>query len=273
MTTYIAESLSSDSLSVLQISDLHILADPEGTLLGIKTAYYFEAILSLAFAEYECIDIILLTGDLAQDASAESYRYILRKIEKYGVPCICLPGNHDDVSVMQAALNSECINCNKQILMKDWQIISLNSQIIGSEKGYLEGTELDFLTHCLAQYPDKLTLIAVHHHCLPTDSHWMDTMMIDNSAEFLDIITRHPQVKLVLNGHIHQEQDKSIKHIRVLGAPSTCFQFEPESQGFGLDDKSPGYRWINLTSNGTIATTVHRLPEKLTELEKDTEGY
>ena len=82
MTTYIAESLSSDSLSVLQISDLHILADPEGTLLGIKTAYYFEAILSLAFAEYECIDIILLTGDLAQDASAESYRYILRKIEK-----------------------------------------------------------------------------------------------------------------------------------------------------------------------------------------------
>ncbi len=131
MTTYIAESLSSDSLSVLQISDLHILADPEGTLLGIKTAYYFEAILSLAFAEYECIDIILLTGDLAQDASAESYRYILRKIEKYGVPCICLPGNHDDVSVMQAALNSECINCNKQILMKDWQIISLNSQIIG----------------------------------------------------------------------------------------------------------------------------------------------
>ena len=273
MITHIAENLPSDSLSVLQLSDLHILADPEGSLLGIKTAYYFDAILALAFAEHEHIDIILLTGDLAQDAIAESYRYILRKIENYGVPCVCLPGNHDNVNVMQATLNAERVNCNKQILMKDWQILSLNSQIIGSEKGHLETAELDFLSYCLAHHRDKSTLIAVHHHCLPTDSHWMDTMMIDNSADFLDIITHHPQVKLVLNGHIHQEQDKSIKHVRILGTPSTCFQFKPESQRFGLDDKSPGYRWLCLTSQGTITTTVHRLPEKLTELEKDTEGY
>ncbi|MGZ8918448.1 MAG: hypothetical protein ACXW0T_09525 [Methylobacter sp.] len=39
-----------DFISILQITDMHILATPEDTLLGINTAYYFKEVLDLAFA-------------------------------------------------------------------------------------------------------------------------------------------------------------------------------------------------------------------------------
>jgi len=263
----------SDCLSILQLTDLHILAGQDATLLGINTAYYFDAVLASAFAERRAFDLILLTGDLAQDPAIESYRYILDKLKMYGVPCLCLPGNHDDDALMQQVFNTALINCRKHLVLNDWQIVSLNSQIPGSDGGRLAAGELAFLEDCLNAYSDKYALIAVHHHCLKTDSIWMDTMMIENSDEFLAVISKYPQAKLIINGHIHQEMDKTTGAVRVLGTPSTCFQFKPESRIFGLDNSSPGYRLIQLHADGRTATEIIRLPGQLTGLQTDTTGY
>lgn len=260
-------------LSILQLTDLHILADQQATLLGINTAHYFEAVLALAFAEQSDIDLVLLTGDLAQEPVAVSYRYILDKMRPCGLQCLCLPGNHDDYDLMRQILNVDNISCRKQQLFDDWQIICLNSQIPGSEGGALAAEELAFAEQWLQAYSDRHALIAVHHHCLPTDSDWMDTMQIANSAELWALVARYPQVRLILNGHIHQEMDKRFGGVRVLGTPSTCFQFTPNSVGFGLDDTPPAYRIIRLNQDGSLATQVSRLSGRLAELRTDIEGY
>ncbi len=263
----------SDCLSILQLTDLHILADQDATLLGINTTYYFDAVLAQAFAEHQTFDLILLTGDLAQDAVIDSYQYILKKMASLSIPCLCLPGNHDDVSLMQQVFDTDLISCRKQLVLNDWQIISLNSQIPGSEGGCLAAVELTHLESCLREFQDKHTLIAVHHHCVKSNSVWMDTMMIENSDEFLALIRKYPAVKLIVNGHIHQSMDKIIGSVRVLGTPSTCFQFKPESREFGIDNTSPGYRTIHLSADGRIETDVFRLSEPLAGLQMDTQGY
>lgn len=263
----------SDCLSILQLTDLHILAGQDATLLGIDTAYYFRAVLALAFARQQTFDLILLTGDLAQDPVIESYQYILKSLATYPVPCVCLPGNHDDYALMQRILNTERINCRKQVFLDHWQIICLNSQIPGEEGGRLSSEELFFLDDCLRRHPDKHALVTVHHHCLPTNSVWMDTMMIENSNEFLAIINQHPQAKAIVCGHIHQVMDNQTKNVRVWGTPSTCFQFKPESEKFGLDDASPAYRHLQLYGDGRIESEVISLDEPLTGLQTDTSGY
>ena len=278
-------------ISILQLSDLHILAAPEDKMLGINTEHYFHACLELAvrpgsrqavagnlprssFEKGEAGgDLILLTGDLAQDPCYASYRRILTSLEAYQIPCICLPGNHDDYELMQQVFNTDRINCRKQVLLDNWQLISLNSQIPGEPGGRLSDEELAFLENCLTVNPDRHALIAVHHHCLETKSPWMDTMIIENSRELLAIAGKYSQVKAITTGHIHQVMDIKTASFRVLGAPSTCFQFTPETSEFSVNDTAPGYRLIELYADGRIESEVIRLSEPLTELQANAHGY
>lgn len=261
------------ALSILQITDLHILSGLDDVFLGINTEHYFHAVLDLAFAENHHFDLILVTGDLAQGPCPASYQRILQRLEATNIPCICLPGNHDDYDLMQQVFNTTQINCQKQVFLKNWQLICLNSQIPGSPGGRLSKQELLFLEDCLGSNPNHHALIAVHHHCLETKSPWMDTMIIENSEEFLAIVKRYPQAKVIANGHIHQNMDITIGSVRVLGTPSTCFQFKPETKTITLDISTPGYRLIKLYADGKIESAITRLSEPLIGLQMDTPNY
>jgi Icc protein len=261
-------------LSILQITDLHILPDLDETFLGINTAHYFHAILELAFAEHHYFDLILVTGDLAQEPCPAGYQRILYGLEACNTPCICLPGNHDDYDLMQQIFNTSRVSCCKQVLLENnWQLICLNSQIPGAPGGRLSKQELVFLEDCLTGNPDRHALIAVHHHCLHTKSAWMDTMIIENNQEFLATIKHYPQAKTITTGHIHQVMDVTVDGVRILGTPSTCFQFTPESNTFSLDTTAPGYRLIKLYADGRIESGITRLSEQLSGLQIDTRGY
>jgi Icc protein len=266
---------NSPCLTILQLSDLHILQAPDDTLLGINTEHYFHTCLEQAvlLRSGQAVNLILLTGDLAQDPCRSSYNRILDTLKTYKIPCICLPGNHDDFELMQQVFNTDKINCCKQVLMNNWQLISLNSQVPGEPGGRVSNEELAFLESGLSAYPYRHALVAVHHHCLPTLSPWMDTMIIENSPELLAVLEKYPQVKVITTGHIHQVMDMTLRNIRVLGAPSTCFQFVPESPEFSVDDTAPGYRVIDLYADGRVESEVIRLPEPLQGLKMNRDGY
>lgn len=260
-------------LSILQLTDLHILPATGDKLLGIDTEYYFHAVLEQAFATRSHFDLLLLTGDLAQHPCLSSYRRILDSLTAYNIPCVCLPGNHDDYALMQQVFNTSQVNCNKQVLLDNWQIISLNSQIVGAPEGRLSDAELWFLENCLKAYPNQYALIAVHHHCLPTHSAWMDALMIENSPELFSLINNYPKVKAVTCGHIHQVLEDAKDSVRIMGTPSTCFQFKPGSLDFSVTDTTPGYRIIALYPEGRIESGIERLPGHLSGLQTDQHSY
>ena len=87
----------------------------------------------------------------------------------------------------------------------------------------------------------------------------MDQISLANTDAFWTVVDKHPQVKAVLCGHIHQELDIMHGRVRVLGTPSTCIQFKPNSDRFRLDGLSPGYRWLDLLDSGRIDTGVERV--------------
>lgn len=260
-------------ISLLQITDTHIMATPDATLLGVKTAHYFGAVLEHAIHSETKFDLCLVTGDLAQDPCPESYQYLLNTLEKINLPSTCLPGNHDDFEMMQAILCTDKVNCHKRVVLGNWQIICLSSQIPESPDGYLSDAELSYLETSLRENPGLFTLIAVHHHCIPCGSGWMDTMVIQNAPELFGLFKRYPNVKAIINGHIHQSMDIQMDTVRVLSTPSTCFQFKPQTERFSLDDKSPGYRRIDLYDDGTVNTKVFHIPEQLVGLQANMEGY
>jgi len=260
-------------LKVLQITDPHILPKPDDTLLGVNTEKYFKRVLQQAHKQHGTFDLILVTGDLAQNPCPAAYQRILANLSNYKTLCLCLPGNHDNALLMRQILNRNLVSSNQQIHFKNWQIICLDSQKPDSQRGLLAKKELDFLNHQLEQETALNTLIAVHHHCISSNSEWMDTMIIENSDALFEIIDRHPQVKAVTTGHIHQLLNKKHGTVLVYGTPATCFQFKPGCHEFTLDDKPPGYRILNLYPDGTIQSKVFWLPGHLTELNFSSHSY
>ena len=260
-------------LSILQITDMHIMPNPGEKLMGVDTEHYFQTVLEHAYSHRDSFDLILITGDIAQYPTDASYQRILKRLKRYGTECICLPGNHDDFAMMQRILNEGNVSCRKHWVYGNWQLICLNSQIPGQAGGYLAEDELEFLEACLINDPDRFAVIAVHHHCIPTESAWMDTMIIQNHGSLFKLLAHYPKVRMIATGHIHQLMDLKLQSIRVLGTPSTCFQFKPKSRNFSLDKLMPGYRLIELDNEGGMETRLVFLPDQITGLDPNSPGY
>lgn len=246
-------------LSILQITDLHLLTKSGMEMSGINTEQSFCQVLQYAHNQHSKFDLILVTGDLTQDPCQFAYQRIYEELEKYQSKAVCLPGNHDEPKLMEQFISGKQINCDKHVLFENWQIINLNSKKQGSEGGYLASEEIDFLTYALKEHPDLNTLIAVHHPPLPTQSAWLDTMMIENRDALFLAIDKYPQVKIITCGHIHQELEITKNNALILGTPSTCFQFKPNCADYALDDKNPGYRVFQLYPNGKFDSEVFYL--------------
>jgi Icc protein len=87
----------------------------------------------------------------------------------------------------------------------------------------------------------------------------MDRMQLEDSDVFLKMLTRYKRVKLVLSGHAHQPLNALISGITILGTPSTCYQFKPNSNNFAITNKPACYRWVSLSPNGDIASKIGTL--------------
>lgn len=251
---------SGNTVKILQITDTHLFADENETLLGINTYCSFYAVLDAIQAQRHEVDLIVATGDLAQDHSQAAYRHFAEGIALLPAPCVWLPGNHDFQPAMADALAGGGVSPAKQVLLGDnWQVLMLDSQVFGVPHGELNEYQLEWMERCLQAYPERYTLLLLHHHPLPSGCSWLDQHSLRNPHRLGAILLHYPKVNTVVCGHIHQSLDLDWQGRRLLATPSTCVQFKPHCTDFTLDEISPGWRYLDLLPNGSVATQVYRL--------------
>ena len=266
------DNLPEGSLKILQITDTHLYADTDGTLLGMNTQQTLDEVFSMT---RNCgpIDMILSTGDLVHDSSVVGYKRFQKIMGQPGVPVYCLPGNHDAPDVMRETLIDSKVVYIPAAIHGDWLFVFLDSTLADSEGGNLDPRELDLLQTTLDEHPDKHVLVCLHHHPVSVDSKWMDTMLLDNADDFFNIIDQHSNVKGILWGHIHQIFEQQRNGIPLMATPSTCIQFTPEKDDFDLDHEPPGCRWLALMPDGEIRSCVTRLSDMPAGLDFNSVGY
>lgn len=250
-----------DTVRILQITDPHLFADANGALLGVNTRASFQAVLKEIQRRGAEYDLIFATGDLVQENNAEAYHHFAEQVKVLQKPIFWVTGNHDVQPQMANVLAGyPQIQPHKHLLLGSrWQAILLDSHVLGIPGGCLSQTELDFLTEKLAAYPERNSLIVLHHNILPTDSAWLDQHSLHNQHELAAAIAPFSGVKAILHGHIHQEVDRFWQGCRVLATPSTCIQFKPNCDDFTLDPLPQGWRELSLHSDGSFDTAVKRL--------------
>lgn len=265
-------ALPPECLKVLQVTDTHLYADEESRLLGVNTLESFRSTISAFRGTGWEPDLVLATGDLVHDASPEGYRRLACMLGEFGVPVYCLPGNHDVPVVMREHLRGPRVSCPQVVDAKGWRLILLDSVVPGEVGGHLDLTEIEMLQHAL-ESSDCPTLISLHHQPVAVGSHWIDEMGLDNADVLLECIAGTSQVKGLLWGHVHQVFDERRDGMRLMGTPSTCIQFAPDSPQFGIDQQQPGFRLLALMPDGQILSEVLRARSMPQGLEVASGGY
>lgn len=154
-----------------------------------------------------------------------------------------------------------------------WRLLLLNSVLPQAKwgEGHLAADQLHWLRQELASYPDRPTLVALHHHPVPTGIDWVDLMPVQNAADFLAILADFDQVRVVVFGHIHHELEQKrfpigeapqtltpdAAPVSFYGCPSTCLQVSPPQPVPDAD--LPGFRLLYLNPDGSHQTRVQRV--------------
>jgi 3',5'-cyclic-AMP phosphodiesterase len=244
---------------VAQLTDTHLFADRTQTMLGCRTNPAFDSVIHAIARLQPQPDILLLTGDLSQDETRESYLYLRSQIDPLQIPTYWIPGNHDQgLSDMEQVLNSSMISTDKEFQKDNWNFILLNTMMMGKVQGHLAKAELDRLEQQLQAYAQP-TIVVLHHPPLPVGAACMDKIRLENSDELFAILDRFSQVRIVLFGHIHHATEQLRGDVRYIGTPATCVQLKPGSEVFTIDDQPPGFRLLRLYSDGQYETEVRRV--------------
>lgn len=249
------------AVRLLQLTDTHLVGDPAGGMRGVVTLETLRATLDLARRRcggFHHLDAILATGDLVHD-DPDGYDWIARELGALGLPILCLPGNHDDPALMSELFAREPFQYCGHRDFGSWRVVMLDSMLPGSAAGRLTDSELQRLDAALADHHYQHALIVLHHHPVPSNSAWLDTVALEAPDRLLDVLAKHSRVRGVLWGHVHQTYDGRLGEIRLMGTPSTCVQFKPLVDDFELDTRPPGFRFLTLYDDGQIETQVEWL--------------
>jgi len=259
-------------LRIIQITDTHLSATADGHLLGLNTRECLDKVVQLAL-ENGAFDLAVASGDLAHDGSEAAYQRVREQIGQLGIPVYCLPGNHDKTDVLRKQLDHAEFHCVSSYLAGGWQLIFLDSTVEGQDGGHLGAEELEALSQALDTHPEQPAMVWLHHQPVPMGSRWLDTMAVDNPEDFFAIIDRHPQVRSIVWGHVHQAFEQQHKDVLLLAAPSSCLQFLPASSDFTVDLVPPGYRWLELYPDGSLQTGIERLASIPGRIDLTANGY
>jgi Icc protein len=247
--------VSTAPVKLVQITDPHLFGDPAGRLRGVATLAALQATLRAAAGDIAAAEAILATGDLVQDDPA-GYALFRASFAALGKPVLCVPGNHDVAAELTRSLQGEPFQVGGYRDFGAWRVVLLDSSVARRAQGRLAEAELAALEQSLATAGGRHVLVALHHHPVPMASQWLDTVGLANADAFFAVIDRHPQVRGVVFGHVHQAFEGVHRGVRILGTPSTCAQFLPGARDFAVDDLPPAYRLLTLFPDGQIATSV-----------------
>ncbi|WP_462381153.1 3',5'-cyclic-AMP phosphodiesterase [Pseudomonas sp. Marseille-QA0892] len=254
-------------VTLVQLTDSHLFAHEEGKLLGLTTQDSLQRVVQLVRQEQgDDIDLVLATGDLAQDGSMAAYERFEALTAPLRVPLAWTVGNHDDACAMrERSLGERWVG--PVVDMGAWRIVMLETAVPNEVHGALSVEVLEMLDNALSTADGRHVLLAMHHHPVSVDSAWMDQIGLQSPEALFDRVDLNDAVRGIVWGHVHQPVDRRRGNVRLLASPSTCVQFKPLSETFEVTSEAPGYRWLKLHGDGSIDTGISRLTDFSFELD------
>jgi 3',5'-cyclic-AMP phosphodiesterase len=246
------------SARLVQFTDTHLLQDPAGSIRGARTLPRLQACIDHAHRHFFPTDAILLTGDVVHD-EPEAYDFIDLLFRDFGVPVLVIPGNHDLPDEMRRRLSHPPFQVGGEWHTRNgWQLLLLESWFAeaANGEGRLGSAQMAAVERALGDASNPHALVVLHHPPVPMDSPSLDELGLLDGPQLSAVVERHPRVRGMCWGHAHQALDLYRPgNVRFMCTPATSMQFTPRND-FAIDDRPPGYRVIDLLTDGSIVSEV-----------------
>jgi 3',5'-cyclic AMP phosphodiesterase CpdA len=217
--------------TILQISDTHIA--PEGALVSgrLDTSDALTRLVARLTGirdQIGPIDALLVTGDLSDDGSAESYARFKSMIAPLDLPTYVITGNHDARDPMRAAFAKDLPACGPMDWIRrvgDIHLIGLDTLVEGQGAGTLSSDSLSFLQNALSHAGDAPVLLALHHPPFACGIGFMDKIGLTNRQALRDVLAGFNGTLRIVCGHIHSMIVSDVAGHIAISAPSPASTF------------------------------------------------
>jgi len=250
---------------IVQLTDLHLFADPDERLFGIPTRELLRDVVAHVERHAGRVDHLVVTGDHTHDELPETCEAVREILRPWLDRLWQVPGNHDDRAVLRSVfadrIRGEGAERVNFVFEADgWLCLGLDTQLPGQVRGLMDEAQLAWIREQLdAHDPDRAVLF-LHHPPVLLGSVWMDTIGLEGRELVQSLLRQDPRIRLVCSGHVHHESAHEVGAALVVTTPSTGLQFSPAGTTTTFANDPPGYRVIELDGDD-YTTRVVRLSE------------
>jgi 3',5'-cyclic AMP phosphodiesterase CpdA len=198
-------------MKLAHISDLHILPPGRETAAnGLTSQGVATAIADDLIAISEGLDLVVVSGDLTDEADAESFAIFERIFSRIALPVVVVPGNHDGPSGMREYLRTSPVLAgwdisNRVIEIGGTRILGLDTCIDNLTQGALDAEAIALTEEELARTCDSRLIVVMHHPPLILGLETFDGFCrIARGDDLLGILGAADRDILVLSGHVHR---------------------------------------------------------------------
>lgn len=233
---------------IAQISDTHLFGGKNQKINGANSYDHLRSVINHIVSLHNKPDLIVVSGDLSQDCTFESYQNLANLLNTSGIRYLVLPGNHDDVTMINKVFDFNWVkdSVDYSVDFYDWYLYLIDTSYYPEDYGTISREQFARFEKEIRVNKNKPAIVFMHHHPLKINSLWLDKMMLREGDEFNRIVKQNPQIKAVLFGHIHQVYEDNINGIFYGSSPATSYQILPNAEMFAIEKLIPGYRLIEL---------------------------
>lgn len=200
---------------IAQLSDLHIKADGALAYAGKVDTY---TALQRAVDHLNSInprpDLVLVSGDLGDFGTPAEYRQARLALDRLLMPFYVIPGNHDERSAMREGFTDHVylpagqghLSYALDSVLEDQplRLVALDTSEPGKPYGLMDAERVQWLDRMLSERPEDRTLLFMHHPPVAVGITHMDVQCLQEAERLAVVLRRHPQVELILCGHLHR---------------------------------------------------------------------
>jgi Icc protein len=178
----------------------------------------------------EHLDFVAITGDLTQIGDLNSYSQLKILLDILNIPVYVVPGNHDDPMLLADVFNDGAVQhvngfSDYCIDVNGAQLLGINSQIIGKERGELSELQLSWIKEKLESKKFSRHIILMHHPPFLTGfSGYDETIQLSGRIVLGDMVENSPSKIIILSGHIHKPFQAVWRGANCYIAGAPCFQ-------------------------------------------------
>ena len=253
-------------LQIIHISDTHFGPNRDHTIRGAAVANRVEMLVrsinELSFQP----DFVIHTGDVVNAPDENAYRLAESVLSKLKAPVFYATGNHDDQSMMRAALTfgshtpllTESDEICYQIDHPDFDLFVMDGKVPEEEgpHGFLSEAQMEAVLDAVR--PKTPVAVFLHFPLLNIASRWIDEHLpVKNGEEFHQILREKAGTNLrgVFTGHLHRGLQIYRDQVLYSGVSSPACEFTagPDDDFCDfLPDCAVPFNHVTMTREATV---------------------